>query len=96
MGHIKIIGALAGWKRDKSENGTIITFQVARNSAAFDEKSFDMVAIALNDRQLRSFTRDLQRAAADRQIKLWGKPKRFTRLAAQITRWRRAISRPSR
>ncbi|WP_336972323.1 hypothetical protein [Sphingobium aromaticiconvertens] len=93
MGHIRIVGALAGWKRDKSENGTVITLQVARDSSAFDEKSFDLVAIALNDRQLRSFARDLQRAAEDRQIKLWGKQKRFTRLVSQIMR---AISRPLR
>lgn len=96
MGHISIIGALAGWKRSKSENGTVITLQVARNSSAFDEKSFDVVAIALNDRQLRSFVRDLQRAAVDRQIELWGKPKRLTRLASRIKGWKRAISRPSR
>lgn len=96
MGQMKIIGALAGWKRDKSENGTVITLQVAQNSSAFSEKSFDLVAIALNDRQLRSFTRDLQRAAADRKIKLHGAPKRFTRIALRIVRWMRAISRPSR
>lgn len=96
MSERKILGALAGWKRNKSENGTVITLQVARSSSAFSEKSFDLVTIALNDRQLRSFTRDLQRAAADRKIELHGVPRRLSRITSRIMRWRRAISRPSR
>lgn len=60
-----------GWKREASENGIIISLQLLTPESASRDRHFDHVSIALNDRQLRSLTRDLQRAATERGIQLW-------------------------
>ncbi|WEK46183.1 MAG: hypothetical protein P0Y56_14360 [Candidatus Andeanibacterium colombiense] len=81
-------GALAGWKRTTSGHGILLTLQVAKSVAAFNAKEFDSVELALNDRQLRSLARDLERAARSRGLDLrpnrtksllsWLMPTRFT------------------
>jgi len=63
-------GALAGWKRDKTDHGMILTLQVARSSDDYQQRRFDVARMALNDRQLRSLARDLARAARERGIDL--------------------------
>ncbi len=79
----RLVGALLGWKRDPSENGTVITLQVLALDPAEGRKPVD-VSVALNDRQIRSLARDLQRAADARGITLWARPK-----------WWRAIFSPA-
>lgn len=70
-----IVGALIGWKREQSEHGIVISFQLITPEAAAHDGGCDRVSLALNDRQLRSLTRDLQRAAAERGIRLWAASK---------------------
>jgi hypothetical protein len=67
-------GALAGWKRAETEQSCLLTLQVARSTEAFQLRDFDLVEIAMNDRQLRSLARDLIRAADERGLSLWGRP----------------------
>jgi hypothetical protein len=64
-------GALAGWRRHSTEHGCMLIMQVAGSAEDFSSKQFDKVEIALNDRQLRSLTRDLMRASSERGIQLW-------------------------
>jgi|GEM_PF-2365724 hypothetical protein len=66
-------GALAGWRRKITENGCILKMQIAQSAEAFKNRAFDSVEIALNDRQLRSLARDLQRVADERGVELWAK-----------------------
>ena len=75
-----IAGALAGWQRDMTHFGCVLTLQVAQSQSEFDEGEFQRVIVALNDRQLRSLARDLERAATTRGLKLWGKPRGLRRL----------------
>ncbi|MBO9603697.1 MAG: hypothetical protein J7496_14435 [Novosphingobium sp.] len=70
MGSIIARGALAGWRRTPSGHGIVLTLQVAESVAAFERKEFDRVELALNDRQLRSLARDLERAARSRGMDL--------------------------
>jgi hypothetical protein len=67
-----IVGALVGWKREPSQNGMIISLQVLDPQTKVEDKQFQRVSLALNDRQLRSLARDLQRAADERGLTLWG------------------------
>lgn len=70
-----IVGALVGWKREPSQHGMIISLQVLNPDTGVEEKKFQRVSLALNDRQLRSLARDLQRAADERGLSLWGASK---------------------
>lgn len=70
-----LVGALIGWKRQPSEHGMIISFQLLAPEASVEKRESDRVSLALNDRQLRSLARDLQRAADERGIKLWASSK---------------------
>lgn len=63
-------GALAGWKRDMREDGLVLTLQVAQSVEEFRDRQFDIVLLSMNDRQLRSLTRDLTRASQERRIPL--------------------------
>jgi uncharacterized glyoxalase superfamily protein PhnB len=67
------VGALVGWKRTQTDHGVMLTMQLATSKADYDQRDFQLVQIALNDRQLRSLTRDLRRAAEARGIELWAK-----------------------
>ena len=77
MDELNLSGALVGWKRTNSLNGIVLTVQLARTQTALAEQNLDNISLAMNDRQLRSLARDLQRAARDRGIDLWAKPSRF-------------------
>jgi hypothetical protein len=81
-------GALAGWKRRPTEHGFLMTLQVAASTEAYRARDFDVVEVALNDRQLRSLARDLHRAAQARGIELSAQhgARRWERLR---TPWRR-------
>jgi hypothetical protein len=79
-------GALAGWKREDSDQSCLLTLQVARSSEAFRQRDFEIVELAMNDRQLRSLARDLSRAAGERGLALWGKPPLWKRIIG----WSRA------
>lgn len=68
-----IAGALAGWQRTMTNYGCVLTLQVGETQEQFETHEYQRVIVALNDRQLRSMARDLQRAAEVRGIKLWGK-----------------------
>ncbi len=67
-------GALVGWKRVGTATGVVVTMQLAGSSSDFRDGEWDTVRMSLNDRQLRSFARDLARAAEARGIDLFGKP----------------------
>lgn len=75
-----ISGGLIGWRRKETAHGCVITLQIATEREAFYNGGAQNVSIALNDRQIRSLTRDLQRLAEHRNIQLWAKPKLFDRI----------------
>jgi hypothetical protein len=66
-----MIGALAGWRRHETPHGIVLNLQIAASAEKVAARDFMPVAVALNDRQLRSLARDLTRAAASRGIDLW-------------------------
>ena len=66
-------GALAGWKWQAGDHGVVVRLQLVSSPAAYDRHEFDIVQVSLNDRQLRSFARDIQRAAEARGLELWAK-----------------------
>lgn len=64
-----VAGALLGWKRAMTDDGVVLRLQVAENKERYKKKDFEAVTLFLNDRQLRSYTRDLIRASKERSIK---------------------------
>jgi hypothetical protein len=70
-----IIGALAGWKHEPSGGGLKLTLQIAESAKDFEEKAFQQIIVALNTRQLRSFARDIVRAAESQDIPLFARKK---------------------
>ena len=70
-------GALAGWRRRGTDHGCVLELQLASKVADFTERRLSRVAVALNDRQLRSLARDLSRAAEERGIELWPRERRW-------------------
>lgn len=71
----RLVGALVGWKRRRSANGIILTIQLATSEAAAQNRDYDQISFALNDRQIRSLARDLQRVAKERGIQLRARPR---------------------
>lgn len=71
---LEISGALIGWERLSTRNGVIMNLQLVETSAQYKDKAYHRVAMALNDRQLRSLARDLIRAAKRRGIDLGARP----------------------
>ena len=69
-----ITGALAGWKRQSSRHGILLTLQVASTISHHVQRDFAVVNLALNDRQLRSLARDLARASRERGLELFARP----------------------
>jgi hypothetical protein len=63
-------GFLIGWDRHQSASGIVLSLQIAENQQEFVDKNWSRMNLALNDRQLRSLARDLERAAKARGIKL--------------------------
>jgi hypothetical protein len=76
---------LVGWRRTPARSGIVLSLQLVRSVADFREHRFERLAIALNDRQLRSLARDLQRAAAARGLDLFAQPTGWRRLLRWIT-----------
>ena len=72
-----LIGALLGWKRTRSLHGIVLTMQIAEVGAPIPDGNLDKVSVSMNDRQLRSLARDLERAAFERGIQLRAPAKRF-------------------
>ncbi|PZU58848.1 MAG: hypothetical protein DI547_08715 [Sphingobium sp.] len=68
-----IAGALAGWQRIMTGYGCVLTLQVGESEEQFETHEYQRVLVAMNDRQLRSLARDLQRAAEARGINLWAR-----------------------
>jgi len=66
-------GALAGWARQETRHGVVMTLQIATSAEAFRQRQFDEVNVVLNERQLRSLARDLARSAEARGIELSAK-----------------------
>ena len=60
-----ISGALLDWERRGSTHGVIVTLNIAESGMG---GGFHRVSMALNDRQLRALTRDLNKAARARGI----------------------------
>ena len=71
----RIVGALVGWKRRRSANGIILTIQLATSEAKAQSRDYDQISFALNDRQIRSLARDMQRVAKERGIQLRARPR---------------------
>ena len=70
-------GALIGWRRVESEHGIVLRLQVARTADDVWTNRWETLDLALNDRQLRSLTRDLMRAATARKLDLFSRGRRF-------------------
>jgi hypothetical protein len=68
---VRVRGALVGWRRTNSTYGVVLRLKVARTAADYRERNLESVEVALNERQLRSFARDLARATHDRNIHLF-------------------------
>lgn len=64
---------LSGWKRTRTAHGIVLTLQLIDSPADFAAQRFEKVNVAMNDRQLRSFARDITRAAQDRGLDLFAK-----------------------
>lgn len=80
----RVVGALGGWKRRPAAHGVLLTLQVAPSAEAFRTSAFDLVELALNDRQLRSLARDLTRAAGERGLKLFSRKPLWRRMLDAI------------
>lgn len=65
-----VYGALAGWKFTPSANGFVITMQIAESVESWKNHDYANVKIALNDRQIRSLARDLDRKVKSRGLVL--------------------------
>ncbi len=77
-------GALVGWKWNPTGDGLVLTMQLAASVTDFQENQFEVVQIALNDRQLRSLARDCGRMTEKRGLELWARPKWWRRLFARL------------
>jgi hypothetical protein len=70
-----IVGALLGWKRTPSQHGIVLTMQVLSPKASTYGREYDSISVALNDRQICSLVRDLNRAVQERGLRVGAKPK---------------------
>ncbi len=75
-----IVGALLGWRRTPSPHGMVLTMQVLRPEAFAQGQRYDSISVALNDRQICSLVRDLNRAAGERGLQVGSKAKWWRRL----------------
>lgn len=85
---------LVGWKRDISDHGIILTMQVADTAQDAQRRHYHKVSLVLNERQLRSFTRDLVRASALRGLDVFHEPRGWRRLFHLVFR-RRSTGAPT-
>lgn len=72
--------SLIGWRRREGTHGIVLTMQLARSVEQARSNNMEQLTVALNDRQLRSLTRDLIRAADQRGIDLFHRPRGWRRL----------------
>lgn len=79
-----VVGALAGWKWTRADNGVVLSVQLAPSTESFETCTFATVSMALNDRQLRSLARDIKRMAAERGLELESPPKLRGMIAARF------------
>jgi hypothetical protein len=70
-GHV--VGSLAGWKRQVGSNGCVFKLQVAESQADMQQGVYRDVIVAMNDIQIGSFAREMQRAANRRGVTVWEK-----------------------
>lgn len=82
----QLTGALAGWKRTRTTSGIVLSFQVAASVEDLHQRRLSRVDLALNDRQLRSLARDLIRAAEQRDLDIFARPRWWTRLFSRRVR----------
>ncbi len=75
---VEMAGALAGWRRDRTSGGTVLTLQIANSAESFRSGNYTQVHLALNDRQLRSLARELYRATDEKGIALFA-PRKWWR-----------------
>ena len=68
-----IMGLLAGWKRRDASHGVVVTLQFVDGTQSTDVPAFSKIVLAIGDEQLCSLTRDLARAARERDLKVWAK-----------------------
>lgn len=76
-----ISGALLEWERRGSTHGVIVTLHIAESGMG---GGFHRVSMALNDRQLRALTRDLNKASRARGIVVEAPKPLHTRLWNRI------------
>jgi len=81
-----------GWKREQTEHGSVLTFQLAET--AIDARTGHLLqsSVVMNDRQLRSLARDLARAADERGLELFARPTWWRRLFASGRQVRSSLS----
>ncbi len=79
-------GALVGWRQEKSDHGMVLRLQVARSLDDYRERGLDRIDLALNDRQLRSLTRDLVRMSDSRDLSLFAPNGMLQRLRRRLGR----------
>lgn len=82
----RIKGALAGWKHNSAEHGIFISLQIAGSVEDHKQRNYARVDIGLNDRQLRSLARDLERIASQRGLDLHARPSLWRRLFSRRRR----------
>ena len=70
-------GALIGWRRAESDHGIVVRLQIAASADDVRNQRWETIDLALNDRQLRSLTRDLMRAAKQRGLDLFAPKSRL-------------------
>lgn len=75
---------LIGWKRDRTRHGFVVTLQLARSAGHAHRQDYDRVSMVLNERQLRSLTRDLVRASDDRGLDVFHRPHGWRRWLALL------------
>jgi len=72
-----LAGSLAGWKRQVGSNGCVFKLQVAESHTDMQQGVFRDVIIAMDDIQIGSFAREMQRTAEKRGITVWAKKPGF-------------------
>ncbi|MBB3693260.1 hypothetical protein [Sphingomonas sp. BK580] len=75
---------LVGWKRDRTRHGFVVTLQLAHSAEAVRRQDYERVSLVVNERQLRSLTRDLVRALDDRGLDTFHRPTGWRRWAALL------------
>ena len=81
---------LVGWKRDRTRHGFVVTLQLARSAEDVRRQDYERVSLVVNDRQLRSLTRDLVRALDDRGLDTFHRPTGWRRWTALLRKGARS------